>query len=113
MSRLLCVPAQRAYPSRCACAHASPVDTPQSCMSWHRSGTTKLTVGSRVKSAGKSLNGRLTSAGTAVKLTPGACLRAYDPPSVQPRYPGPGTPSAYTATVTPSATSWLYALAGP
>ena len=51
--------------------------TLQSCMSWHRSGTTKDTDGSGAKAAaGKLVKGRLTEPGTLPKSAHGACLRA-------------------------------------
>src|SRR5260221_9248697 len=76
-SRLLCPAAHRTYGSRWACAQESPVDTEQSCMSLHRFGTTKLTVGRLAKSDGKSANVRLTEVGSTVKSTHALCLRAY------------------------------------
>jgi len=45
--------AQAAYPLRWARSQASPVTTGQSCMSWHRSGMTNDTVGSRWYSPGR------------------------------------------------------------
>jgi len=48
-------------------------------MSCCRRGKTIETAGSREKSVGKSVNGRLAEAGTFVKLVHGLCLRAYAP----------------------------------
>src|SRR2546423_2731727 len=84
-SRLLWVFAQVAYAPRWFFSQVSPVLTPQSCMSLHRFGTTTETVGSVVKSVGRSLNRRLLAAGTLLKSTHGLCLRAYRP-EVQPVY---------------------------
>jgi hypothetical protein len=47
ISRLLWLTAQRAYPSMFRASHVPAVSTVPSCMSWSRSGTTKLTVGRR------------------------------------------------------------------
>ena len=80
MSRLSWVSAQAAYPLRWARSQASPVATGQSCMSWHRFGMTKDTVGSRgYFPAGKLVHGWLSAAGTLRKLVQGTCLRAYSP----------------------------------
>src|SRR2546423_6576624 len=82
-SRLLCVFAQVTYPRRWLFSRVSPVDTPQSCMSLHRFGTTNDSIGSVVRSVGKSLNRLLAEDGTLLKSAHGLCLRAYRP-EVQP-----------------------------
>src|SRR6266487_5817099 len=105
ISRPLWPAAHCTYGSRLACAHESPVDTEQSCMSLHRFGTTKLTVGRLAWSAGKSAKVRLTDAGRTVKSTQALCLRAYLSPPPQPRYPVDGIPSEYPAKVSPAARS--------
>src|SRR5256885_717604 len=64
-------------------SQVSPVDTPQSCMSLHRFGTTNDSLGSVVRSVGKSLNRLLAEDGTLLKSAHGLCLRAYRP-EVQP-----------------------------
>src|SRR4051795_170042 len=66
MSRLLCVWAHWTYELRLSFSHASLAATLPSCMSCCRSGTTKETVGSFVKSDGKSEKGRLSLAGIAL-----------------------------------------------
>ena len=70
-------------------------------MSLHRFGTTTETVGSVVKSVGRSLNRRLLAAGTLLKFTHGLCLRAYRP-EVQPVYPSEGMLSEYPLNVRPA-----------
>ncbi len=74
-------------------SQASPAAMLQSCMSWHRFGITKDTVGSRAKSAGKLVKGRLFEPGTLLKSVQGACLRAYSP-AEHTSDPGPGRSSA-------------------
>src|SRR2546421_10405359 len=82
-SGLLCVFARVRSPPGWFFSQVSPVDTPQSCMSLHRFGTTNDSLGSVVRSVGKSLNRLLAEDGTLLKSTHGLCFRAYRP-EVQP-----------------------------
>ena len=86
MKRLLWVIAHCTYAARCGCSQLSPCCMVPSCMSLFRLGITKEKVG-RGCSRGKLVKGRLVVVGTLVKLTHGACLRAYAP-DVQTGEPG-------------------------
>jgi hypothetical protein len=71
----------------------SPVAIEQSCMSLHRFGITKETVGNVEKSlVGNALKGSSLLCGKLVKLVQGACLRAYFA-DVQPVKPTDGRSS--------------------
>src|SRR5262252_3054981 len=81
ISRLLCVFAHWAYGSMLFFSHVSPWPIVPSCMSSIRFGSIIANVGSDAKFAddGNSLNFLFTVAGRSLKLTHGACLRAYSP----------------------------------
>src|ERR1051325_3516238 len=83
--------------------------TVPSCMSLFRLGTTNATVGSCVKSEGKSVKGRLTVAGSwlapgaaACQSLQGLCLRTYVPELVT-NEPTEGRSSLKPVNVRPEA----------
>src|ERR1700757_537002 len=81
ISRLLWVLAHFAYALMLLESQVSPCAMVPSCMSSFRFGITHETVGSEAKldELGKLVNGRLSEAGTLLKLVHGTCLRAYAP----------------------------------
>src|ERR1043165_2703751 len=98
ISRLLCDRHHCAYGPMLVESQPSPWAIEPSCMSLLRSGTTIATVGSWLKSVGKSVNGRLVvgSSWFAVGVADcqsdhGLCLRAYAP-LVNTSEPTPGSP---------------------
>lgn len=68
--------AQSAYALRLFLSQVSPVPTEQSCMSLHRFGTTKDTLGRVVKSVGNWVIVFAVLVGTLEKANQGLCLRA-------------------------------------
>src|ERR1700687_2686085 len=106
MSRLLLAFAQFAYAARFVASQVSAWATVPACMSLSRFGMTNETVG-RLAYSDRALNasnGTEYAAGTLVKFTQGACLRAYLP-ELHAVAPTLGRSSEKPANVYPAASS--------
>src|SRR5215471_17830662 len=91
----------------CCCSQVSPCAMVPSCMSSVRLGMTNDSVGRLVKSVGKLVKGWLALVGMLVKLTQGACLRAYPVVDVHSADPAESKLSEKPVKVWPAAVSSL------